>query len=211
MNNLLEQANARMTELAEVTCDLEHIEGILKIENELAVILYSGVHGVKHIRGLSAEKIQELKDIILKAVKNAKEEKTRELERLLGIEKKPTVINPKIEKAVQDKVKYPYKVDHITEINGIPKYIEEEVKLYPVESKPEHPEMTVELVKELYHAKDMTLDEVAKEFGVSRSYLYSFVTKNNLRKPSKREQKLFRDAEVEKSRNKEPKSEKERP
>lgn len=186
MNNLLEQANIRMAEIEETACDLESIKSIEQIKDELYIVLCSDRSGTRYLRGLSVEKMQELKNIVLEAVIDAKEEKTRELERLLGIEKSVTVMKNCI--------------------------TEEEVVIPEVpKDKPEYPKMTVESVKGFYHNQDMTLDEVAKVFGVSRSYLYKFVTKNNLRKPSKREQKLFRDADVEKQRSKEPKSEKERP
>lgn len=59
------------------------------------------------------------------------------------------------------------------------------------------PEMTVGVVKELYHDKDMTLEAIAKEFGISRTTLYKFIKDNNLTKPNKKEKETFLDSKVQ--------------
>lgn len=64
-----------------------------------------------------------------------------------------------------------------------------------------HVELTKELVRSKYTLTDKSLDDVAKELGVTKYELHDFVAKNGLRRPSKKEQKVFRDAEVQKKRN----------
>lgn len=64
-----------------------------------------------------------------------------------------------------------------------------------------HVELTKELVRSKYTLTDTSLDDVAKELGVTKYELHDFVAKNGLRRPSKKEQQVFRDAEVQKKRN----------
>lgn len=70
-------------------------------------------------------------------------------------------------------------------------------------AKPNYPKMTVDRVKELYHDKDMTLEEVAKEFGIPRGTLYTFITNNGLRKPGKKEKETFLDSKIQSKSKKE--------
>lgn len=61
--------------------------------------------------------------------------------------------------------------------------------------KPKNVELTVDIVTEIYLKRGLTLDETAKELGVSRTSLHAFIAKNNLKKPSKKE--LFLDSKVQ--------------
>lgn len=58
--------------------------------------------------------------------------------------------------------------------------------------------MTVQLVKEFYYEKNMTLKEVTKELGISRTNLYKLISDNNFRKPSKKEKETFLDSMIQK-------------
>lgn len=64
-----------------------------------------------------------------------------------------------------------------------------------------HVELTKELVRSKYTLTDTPIEAVAKELGVSKSELHEFVTKNGLKRVSKRDQKIFRDTQIEKNRN----------
>ena len=52
--------------------------------------------------------------------------------------------------------------------------------------------LNVEEIKRMYHDEARSLVEISEITGVAKSTLYSFITKNGLRKPSKKE-KEFRD------------------
>lgn len=63
---------------------------------------------------------------------------------------------------------------------------------------------TVELKKDIVYQKytitNDPIEDVAKELGVTKFELHDFVAKNGLRRPSKRDQEVFRDTEVQKKK-----------
>lgn len=65
-------------------------------------------------------------------------------------------------------------------------------------------ETTVELNKDLVYSKytitDNKIEDVAEELGVTKFELHDYIAKNGLRRPSKKEQKEFRDTEVQKKK-----------
>ncbi|HBY71600.1 MAG TPA: hypothetical protein DEG06_05095, partial [Lachnospiraceae bacterium] len=102
MSNLLEQASQRVIEINKAMSEIEKFEDIISAGRD-AEIAFADKGNTKYITVLSPEKMQELKDTVLVAIINSKNEKDAELERLLGIDKrKPAVINPEFEKAVQE-------------------------------------------------------------------------------------------------------------
>lgn len=169
MNNLLDQWNEHIVRGNKLSRELEDFEGIMHVADMAdSKIAISGGVGTTFIdRVLSPEKMADIKRIVITSLNEAKLTKEVELEKLMG--RKPAYINPEFEAAVKE--------------------MEQQGKKQPdpVPEEKTYPEMTVELVKELYHDKNMTLDQVAKEFGVNRTALYTFITKNNLRKPSKKD------------------------
>lgn len=177
---LLEQANQRVIEINKLMGEVEGFEDIINAGREAEIAFADKGAGTTYITVLSPEKMQELKEIVMVGIMSERDNKTAELEKLLGI-RKPATINPVFEKAVQE-MEQSNKKDPVEE--KLTKVLQEEAKKI---EEPKYPEMTVELVKELYHDKGMTLDQVAKEFGTNRTALYKFVTNNNLRKPNKKD------------------------
>lgn len=179
---LLEQANQRVIEINKLMGEVEGFEDIINAGREAEIAFADKGAGTTYITVLSPEKMQELKEIVMLGIMNERDNKTAELETLLGI-RKPATINPEFEEATkgmfQSNKSEPDPVEE-----KLTKVLQEEAKKI---EEPKYPEMTVELVKELYHDKGMTLDQVAKEFGTNRTALYKFVTKHNLRKPNKKD------------------------
>lgn len=192
---LLEQANQRVVTINKLMGEIEGFDGIMSAGSNGVIAFYTMGIGTTYIDGvLSQDKMQELKETVINAIVTTRDEKTAELEQLLGIKKLPPAVNLDFEEKSE-----PLQIPKKKPATINPKFeqaVQEMVKTEPVEDKPE---MTVELVKELYHDKDMTLDEVAKVFGVNRTALYKFVTNFNLRKPSKKDRN-FRDGKVKKER-----------
>ncbi|HBI73629.1 MAG TPA: hypothetical protein DDY59_10605 [Lachnospiraceae bacterium] len=172
MSNLLEQASQRVIEINKAMSEIEKFEDIISAGRD-AEIAFADKGNTKYITVLSPEKMQELKDTVLVAIINSKNEKDAELERLLGIDKrKPAVINPEFEKAVQEmeQQKKPDPVeDKLAEI--IDKQVQE---------LKDKPEMTLEAVTKLYIEEGKTYREMAEYFGVNKSNINNFIYKNHL-------------------------------
>lgn len=66
-------------------------------------------------------------------------------------------------------------------------------------------ETTIELNKDLVYSKytitDDKIEDVAEELGVTKFELHDFIAKNGLRRASKKDQKVFRDTEVQKKKH----------
>lgn len=173
--NLLEQWNERMVYGNKLSREIEDFENILdEAKNEASKICVSRVGvGSTYFDSILDEKVMViLKEIVINTLKEGRDNKITELEKMIGKKEDNIVIS---EKSVIKK---------------------SESVIEPIENVTK-PELTVELVKSLYHEQDMKLDDVAEEVGVPRTTLYNFIVKNNLKKPSKREQKIFRDTEVQ--------------
>ncbi|MDF2610060.1 MAG: hypothetical protein K0R92_1534 [Lachnospiraceae bacterium] len=180
---LLEQANERVKNINRIMGELEDFEAVLSVTGASKVALHSNGGTTFIDTVLSQDDMIDLQDMVVARIIGARNKKTAELEQLLGVEKrKPATINPKFEKAVQ----------------GMENQYKEVIK--PLEVPCAEPkEITVEMVKEYYHKRGLSLEESAKELGVPRSTLYNFVTRNNLRKPNKKES-VFRDGQAKKER-----------
>lgn len=75
----------------------------------------------------------------------------------------------------------------------------ENVKKKKDENK--HVELTKDIVRSKYTLTDRSIEDVANELGVTKSELHEFITKNGLKRASKKEQEMFRDTQIEKKRN----------
>lgn len=227
---LLEQANQRVVTINKLMGEIESFDGIMSAGRDGEVAFYTKGTGTTYIDGvLSQDKMQELKETVINAIVTTRDEKTTELEQLLGIKKlppavnldfeekseplqipkrKPATINPEFEQAINKTIQTTKATNEsLEELSDKAKTVANAFKesvtdvcCNEVEEIKDKPEMTVELVKELYHDKNMTLDAVASELGTNRTALYKFVTKHNLRKPSKKDRDTFRDGKVKKER-----------
>lgn len=61
-------------------------------------------------------------------------------------------------------------------------------------------ELTRGLVRQEYTLTSKSLEDVAKELGVTKFELHDFIAKNGLRRDSKRDQQVYRDTEVQKKK-----------
>ena len=181
LNKLLEQANEHVVKTNILVKDVENFENILNQAKEGKICVYNRSIGATHLDIVLDEKVMSvLKEIVTNTLTEGRDAKKKELQKLIGFV--PVTFNPEFEQAVKE-----MEAQH-----GKGK-VKEVVELLAGEPKPE---LTVKKVKELYHDKDMKLDDVAGELGVPRTTLYNFIVKNNLKKASKREQKVFKDTEV---------------
>lgn len=126
-----------------------------------------------------------MKDIVLNRLTLSRDAKIAELEQLVGIvpeKRKPAVLNPEFEAAVNDMV-------------------EQSVE----ESKPTaKPIMTVEEVRRMYHDENKQQQEIAKYFGVSKSVMNNFIADNHLGRTSYKKNDIFLDSKVEAKRKGKP-------
>lgn len=170
--NLLEQASQRVIEINKTMSEIEKFEDIINAGQD-AEIAFADKVNTTYITVLSPEKMKELKEMVLNAIFNAKDEKTTELERLLGIypDRKPTV-NPVFEIAEQGTVpqnnQNPIE-DKLAEI--LDKQAQEISK----------PEMTVDAVKKLFIEEGKSYQYMAEYFGVKKTDINNFITRNHLR------------------------------
>lgn len=158
MRSLLEKANETVIKINKLMGEIEDFESIISKGRE-SEIAFANNGSTAYITVLTPEKMQDLKGIVLAAITKAREEKIAELEKLLGIEKK-NIINPEFKED-----------DYISEFSGGSKR----------KSINEYPEMTVEAVQKLYIEEGRTYKEMAEYFGVNKSVINNFITRNHLR------------------------------
>lgn len=184
LNKLLDQWNETMVHGNSLAKEIDDFENILNRAREGKVCVHKSGEGTTYIDTVLDNQVMDvLKEIVINTLAEGRDLKVAELEQLIGKAKEPVkeVINPDIKKAVKD-LEQEHGKDKLKDAIG---------KLEPKQ------ELTVELVKSLYHEQNMTLDEVAKEIGTNRTALYRFITQHNLRKPSKRDQEIFRDGKLQ--------------
>lgn len=184
---LLEQAEIRVKRINELSDDVGAAEDILAMLGDGEVCFFTSGIGTTHLTPvLSPDKLQKLREDIIVEVIRTRNDKSTELEKLLGI-RKPAIINPEFEKAVQEMVKPPFKADHIVKIDGIPKYIDKEPEkeeLPKCEPRPPLNELEVENVRRMYHDEAKTMKEIAEYYGVTKTRMNSYISKYNLRRTS---------------------------
>lgn len=179
---LLEKWNDRMVLGNRLSKEIEDFDGILyEIEQDNSKICISSGSVIKHLDVvLDGEALIAMKTAVANTLQTNRQSKIDELRRILGDSAENTVIEEEKEVVANEPT---------------PETGQNEIQ--NVNNAFNHQAMTVESVKEYYHDQDMTLDEVALKFGVSRATLHKFITNNNLRKPSKRDRELYRDSEVQ--------------
>lgn len=176
LKNLLEQANEHVVKVNKLIGQVEDFDNILDqvIDDKSIVCVYSKGAGTTFVDIVLDQNIMAgLKVTMIETIEAEKNKKVEELKSL---------VNGKIVPENKDMV---HKNETVIETPKI--VIEPEAK----------PELTVEIVKEMYHKRGLTLDETAKELGVSRTSLHSFISKNGLKKPSKKETEVYRDSKVQ--------------
>lgn len=176
LKNLLEQANEHVVKVNKLIGQVEEFDNILGEANREGskVCIHSVGIGTTFVDIVLNPNIMDgLKVTLLEFIEREKGKKVEELESLVKVnivhENKDFV--PERESTVNKKVE---------------NVIEQSKSV----------ELTVDIVKELYHKRGLTLDEAAKELGVSKTTLHTFISKNGLKKPSKKE-KVFRDTKVQ--------------
>lgn len=180
LKNLLEQANEHVVKVNKLIGQVEDFDNILDqvIDDKSIVCVYSKGAGTTFVDTVLNQNIMAgLKVTMIEIIEAEKNKKVEELQSLVN------------GKTVHQNKDIVHKTEEI--VTETPKdVIEPEVK----------PELTIEIVKEMYHKRGLTLDETAKELGVSRTPLHAFITKNGLKKPSKKETQVYRDSKVQKVR-----------
>lgn len=190
---LLEQATVKIEKMNDLMASIDVIETTLsaatKPETMIAFFEPSlGAIGIRYI--LTDNVMEDIKNTALKEIQKVRHEKSVELGQLLGIqdEDKPKIINPEFVEAVENKVKPPFKADHITSIDGIPKYIDKEsdksLDKYPAKKKakksPYPDNMTPDLVRKMYVDEGKTLKQVAEHFGIKPTQVNGFLQRHSL-------------------------------
>lgn len=180
LKNLLEQANEHVVKVNRLIGQVEDFDNILEqvTKEDSKVCVYSKEIGTTFVDLVLNHNIMDgLKVTLLESIESEKGKKVEELQSLVNM----NIIHQN--KGNEESV---LKQDE-TVIDPPKDVIEPEVK----------PELTVAIVKEMYHKRGLTLDEAAKELGVSRTFLHTFISKNGLKKPSKKEKEVFRDSKIQ--------------
>lgn len=188
MNNLLEQWNEHTIKGNQLSRELEDFEGIMHVADmsNSMIAIYDGAGTTFIGKVLSPEKMEEIKQIVVTALTEAKLTKEVELEKLMG--KKPAYINPTFEAAVQKMEQSAKKPD-------------------PVKADPvlKRKEMTLEEVKRLYQDEGKSQGYIADHFGVKKSEVNTFLQKHKLfRNRYSKKDDGFLDAKVEQRRKERP-------
>lgn len=193
-NELLSRANQRVVDINKIMGEIEDFDGISYAaqQQESEVAFYENGVGTTFLKVLSDEKKLELKAIVLKAITDAQAEKTTELEQLLGVKKKPAIINPEFEKAIKEMEQQnldPVKEELSTVLQEEPKL---EIKRTTLNLS------DIEDVRRMYHDEGLPQGAIAEYYGVTKPVVNNFIYANHLAK--KKYAKGYLDSEVEQRR-----------
>jgi predicted XRE-type DNA-binding protein len=192
MSNLLDQWNEHIIKGNQLSRELEVIEDLIEKSKGEDICFTSRPNGATYITILSMEKMQELRENAVVAVIQARNEKTAELEKLMGV-RKPATINPVFEAAVKEMVNFAKdhnEVDPVEEKLTV--ILQEETE--KIEDKPM---MIVEDVKHMYLDEGKTQGEIAEYYGVKKPVVNNFLQKNKLFRGSYKKDDGFLDAKVQ--------------
>lgn len=193
IQDLIAQANEHVVKVNKLCKELEDMEVVVEVAEDSEVALYQQGAGTTYLTTvLSPETMDGLKQAINKSLAGTKAAKELELEKLMGV-RKPAIVNPDFEAAVQDMVDSARK-------EPLLKTFPEPVVPVPA---PDHPKLTVDAVRKMYLEEGKTLTETAAFFGVKKTMLNSFIGRNHLTRTNYKKDDGFKDAEVE-SRKKDP-------
>lgn len=193
--NLLDKWNDHIIKGNQLSRELENIEELLEKTKEADICFSSGSNGAIFIRVLSPEKMQELKESAIAAIIHTKDEKTAELEKLMGI-RKPATINPVFEAVVQEMVQSNNQKTSTYVDKSATDPVEEEQE--PAAEPPAFPALddtAVEDVRRMHYA-GKSVQEIADHYGVKKWKAYEFITKHSLRRNYKDDGFLDAKAEV---------------
>lgn len=170
MNNLLEKWNEHIIKGNQLSRELEDIETLIEKSMDEDICFTVKPNGATYISVLPPEKMQELREVVVGAILQVRDEKTAELEKLMGI-RKPVVINPEEteQEIVLQKCQDPIE-EKLTEI------LDKQAKM--IKGKPQ---MTVDTVKKLYIDEGKSYQEMADYFGVKKTDINNFITRYHLR------------------------------
>ena len=175
---LLEQAEIRVKRINELSDDVGAAEDILAMLSDGEVCFFTSGIGTTHLTPvLSPDKLQKLREDIIVEVIRTRNDKSTELEKLLGI-RKPAIINPEFKKAVQEmeQSNKDQVADKLSEIL--------QTESDRISVKPPLNELEIENVRRMYHDEAKTMKEVAEYYGVPKARLNSYITRHNLRRTS---------------------------
>jgi hypothetical protein len=208
MSNLLDQWNKYTIRGNKLSKELENIEIIIDKSKGEDICFTAKPNGSTYISVLSSEKMQELRESVVVAIMQIRDEKASELEKLMGV-RKPAVVNPEFEAAVQDMVveapkKEPKIIvkndpdpveEKLTDIlKGEAKRIEDKpietdpsLDKYPAKKSSGYPDgMTVKVVEDMYVNQHMTSAQIAKQFGITIKRTENFITIHKLSRKQKK-------------------------
>ncbi|MDF2485670.1 MAG: hypothetical protein K0R46_1838 [Herbinix sp.] len=195
---LLEQANERAGKLRTISSELKNVEDTIDAAQDGVIsVLHCGMYTYL-INILDKSKMDDISSVIKANLIMLRNEKTEELEKLLGIRKQETSFPTYQEtlQLIQEREQSAKKdTDPVEEkLTEIP---QEEAK--KIEDKPT---LNIEDVRRMYQDEGKSQTDIADYFGVSKSAVNNFIYLNHLaRKKTKNDG--FLDSKVEAKTKKE--------
>ncbi len=213
---LLVMAKENAEKQLELVKQIENVENVLSSVKDGEICFFVRGYGSVLITDVTdTEKRDAVRELGLVAIMNFRDDKTMELEKLLGI-RKPAIINPEFEAAVQGMVK-PIVVkpkskqaedkqpiispedklklkEKLTQINKpVPKQVE------LVTKKPETKlgSMSLEDVTRMYLTENMTMQQIADHYGIKKGDVNNYIYLNHLSRKQTPKDDGFLDAKVE--------------
>ncbi len=225
MSNLLDKWNDHIIKGNQLSRELENIESIIEAAQEAEIAFYEpGVCTTSFIRVLTPEKMQELKDSVVSAINQTRDDKVKELEKLMGI-RKPATINPEFEAAVQGMVQSKDKpvvvvpaMDEaeLPPVSKTPERLpgkkilgkgsELDNAVFSVEDKPVPKTLTdddLEDVRRMYLDDGKTMKDIANHYGVTKNQINAYIQRYGLFRKNCKKDDGFLDAKIE-ARQKQP-------
>lgn len=203
MNSLLDQWNEHIIKGNLLSREIEDFEGIIgageEPDSEIAFV-EKGI-GATYISVLSAAKMNEFKQMVLKAIIDAKQEKTAELEKLMGV-RKPATINQVFEAAVKE-------MEESSKVHKEPDPVEEKLtdilqeEAKKIEDKPVKEETKAEILEhyadeliKLCKDESNKVGDIADKYGVKKSDIYNFMAKHKISRAIPKKNDVFLDTKV---------------
>jgi hypothetical protein len=208
---LLEQAEIRVKRINELSDGVGAAEDVLAMLGEGEVCFFTSGIGTTHLTPvLSPEKLQKLREDIVVEVIHTRNDKSAELEKLLGI-RKPATINPEFEKAVQEMEQSTKKQDQDPLEEKLKVVLQDEAKKieapeksqdkYPAPKQNKRvktPENMVEAdVRKMYVEENRDRKYIADYYGISESKVNNYLFLHDIKRKATKASKPAEPEETE--------------
>ncbi|MDF2907971.1 MAG: hypothetical protein K0R34_3292 [Herbinix sp.] len=194
---LLEQAEIRVKRINELSDGVGAAEDILAMLGEGEVCFFTSGIGTTHLTPvLSPEKLQKLREDIVVEVIHTRNDKSAELEKLLGI-RKPATVNPEFEAATKDMFESVKKPESDPLEEKLKAVLQDEAKKIEAPEKSQGKYPAEADVRKMYVEENRDRKYIANHYGISESKVNNYLFLHDIKRKATKASKPAEPEETE--------------